>query len=1279
MNAKKLMSLLTAICLIVSCFAGVVSAEEAELLAISAADVKAAILSADADSAITAVATQKTDYIEVAISSEKLKAHNNANTELGYWAGFALAAPEGADGFKYAFDADGKDIEWAGTSALEPAVVGEDDGVAFYVDVADPDAKLYAMLQWTKEGTAVSVPAIFKMNLDGVKLDEETFTKNDVYIDYLDKKTSTVNFAGSENVSVDFAKLKMEHEVWQPQESTIENEFGKANVCDNPDNPINGENPLAPVYDASSYKVESAEEYDEYYDYYYNVIRIEMDGLKMHNNGNGDAGFWTGFSVKVPEGAKQLRYYKSFGAPPYQNTIDLGNDTEVSFYLSVAENDAWEYTELTWLDENGTELDPTAYYEIDLSGVKLSADDNKFEKANVCDSFPGEEAAPAKAYDTYTVEEKNGTINIDMTGLVLHKNANNSVGYWTGFSVKVPESAKKLAYYKSFGENDHNYQEIELGSDTEVSFYIDVEDDKSNDEWYYDELENEYVILQWFDENGNAISRENYYELDLEDVEVVYPAASRIGKANIVDQSGEKDKLFDNYEATLDHGTIVLKAENLEIHENGEGVEGHWIGFSVEAPEGATHYTFDFGENYTYSPVALEEEQTSVSFYVNASDPDAKDWVGIHWFKSEDRPYHYYGEFFYIDIANVDLADDKPVTVSEAIIADEEGVVTPVYDEGTYDVSEENGKVTIKAEGLKTHYNDNGDLGAWIGAKVSKPDGAEKVKFYFGEDNSRWAWYYDADYVAADEILDVSGDGVSFYFDAFDMTPKNTIMIQWFDENDVAITNRYVYTLDISGVEYEVKAETKMTVEKANIVDQANVNVKPYLGEYDAKLDGNTIVLSADFLREHQNGEGIHGAWIGFKPLVEGAKYVKYVFGYGDWYYDSNVVEAGESFYVDAFDNNYKDELTLQFFDENGKALTNVNTYKIDMEDVQVEDFFFVDYSEISLAGDNARLYNLADSTHWEEVSTADYVYVDTYAENGSVKLSVEGTDESNGGNVFYRNADRKVTLTATPDSGYKFVAWLDDGEEIGDKATIELAIDKCYELEAVFEKGTSSKPAGYGGGGLAAGGDKSNTGADDLGQKDEDKTEGTIVPSAPAFFVDVPAGAWYYDVVKEAYEKGLMNGISETEFAPNQSLTRGMFVTILYRLAGSPAVEAPANFADVPANQYYADAVAWASANGIVNGVSADKFAPNNNITREQMATIIHRYATARGIEAANKAEETYSDSAMISEFAKAAVEWASGAGVLSGNSDGTFAPLRTATRAEAAAIFVRLLGLVK
>ncbi len=179
--------------------------------------------------------------------------------------------------------------------------------------------------------------------------------------------------------------------------------------------------------------------------------------------------------------------------------------------------------------------------------------------------------------------------------------------------------------------------------------------------------------------------------------------------------------------------------------------------------------------------------------------------------------------------------------------------------------------------------------------------------------------------------------------------------------------------------------------------------------------------------------------------------------------------------------------------------------------------------------------------------------------------------------------------------------------------------------------------------------------------------------------FLDLDANAWYHEYVKTAVETGLMNGVAADKFDPNGTLTRAMFVTILYRAAGEPGITHYSSFTDVPANQYYANAVAWASANGIVNGVSADKFAPNANITREQMAAIIYRYGTADGIVPASNDDISYTDADRISAYAQDAAKWAYNAGIILGNSDGSFAPSRTATRAEAAAIFVRLLALIK
>lgn len=119
------------------------------------------------------------------------------------------------------------------------------------------------------------------------------------------------------------------------------------------------------------------------------------------------------------------------------------------------------------------------------------------------------------------------------------------------------------------------------------------------------------------------------------------------------------------------------------------------------------------------------------------------------------------------------------------------------------------------------------------------------------------------------------------------------------------------------------------------------------------------------------------------------------------------------------------------------------------------------------------------------------------------------------------------------------------------------------------------------------------------------------------------------------------MSGVSDTEFAPDMNITRAMFVTVIYRMEGEPQTTVDNAFTDVPANEYYANAVAWASANVIVDGYSDTEFAPNDNITREQMAAIIYRYARYKGNNTDVDGTITYADSADISDYAKDAVIW--------------------------------------
>ena len=170
--------------------------------------------------------------------------------------------------------------------------------------------------------------------------------------------------------------------------------------------------------------------------------------------------------------------------------------------------------------------------------------------------------------------------------------------------------------------------------------------------------------------------------------------------------------------------------------------------------------------------------------------------------------------------------------------------------------------------------------------------------------------------------------------------------------------------------------------------------------------------------------------------------------------------------------------------------------------------------------------------------------------------------------------------------------------------------------------------------------------------------------------FTDVQSGAWYADAVKYVFDQGLMSGMSAQEFGPDGQVTRGQVVTILWRLAGSPTVSGKA-FPDVSASAWYADAVAWASANGVVSGYENGGFGPGDPVTREQLAAILYRYAQLSGKDTDQTADLSgYTDSVTISAWAPQALKWAVGSGLISGTGTHTLSPRGTATRAQIAVI---------
>lgn len=183
----------------------------------------------------------------------------------------------------------------------------------------------------------------------------------------------------------------------------------------------------------------------------------------------------------------------------------------------------------------------------------------------------------------------------------------------------------------------------------------------------------------------------------------------------------------------------------------------------------------------------------------------------------------------------------------------------------------------------------------------------------------------------------------------------------------------------------------------------------------------------------------------------------------------------------------------------------------------------------------------------------------------------------------------------------------------------------------------------------------------------------GKDCPSAP--FTDVDTAKWYHLSIDYVLTHKMMNGVSSRAFAPNANLTRGMLVQILYNLEGKPKGTA-ANFSDVQADAWYAEAVGWAASSKVVTGYADGTFRPNAAVTREQAAAILYRYAQSKGIDVSvgeNTNILSYVDVQQASEYAIPALQWAVGAGVLNGKNGGRLAPTGTATRAEIAAIMQR------
>ena len=338
--------------------------------------------------------------------------------------------------------------------------------------------------------------------------------------------------------------------------------------------------------------------------------------------------------------------------------------------------------------------------------------------------------------------------------------------------------------------------------------------------------------------------------------------------------------------------------------------------------------------------------------------------------------------------------------------------------------------------------------------------------------------------------------------------------------------------------------------------------------------------------------------------------------------------------------------------------------------------------------------------------------------------VTVNDSYAENSGSGEYSEGET-VTIKAGERSGYKFSGWTtDDGVQFADSKSAETTFtmpSKAVTITANWTK--SSGGNGGGGGNVRYTVSFETNGGNDIASKTGTKNSVINEPELPIKdgfdfegwytdkelktkydftekvtknftlyakwtekdngewknpFTDVKENDWFYDSVKYAYENDLMKGISNTEFAPDSEVTRAMFVTVIYRMENEPQTEKCA-FTDVESGSYYENAVAWANENGIVSGISEECFAPNEPITREQMAAIIYRYAAFKGYDITTSSNTSYTDNDDISDYAKDAVIWAAEKSVMTGNTDGSFAPKANTTRAQVASVFMRMVENLK
>lgn len=534
-------------------------------------------------------------------------------------------------------------------------------------------------------------------------------------------------------------------------------------------------------------------------------------------------------------------------------------------------------------------------------------------------------------------------------------------------------------------------------------------------------------------------------------------------------------------------------------------------------------------------------------------------------------------------------------------------------------------EVAISAKNLKKHTNANSTEGHWIGIALVAPDGAQKMKYAFAASKDALTLSDPAN--LEQNVVTVGEEnksGIAFYVDAGSKTLKTWAQVQWLGENDAVLSNT-VYHMDLSGVTLFMAENSAPTVTPAKLHDTANVYADDQLytaGSYDAKLTS-------------QGAGGVYNVAITANQLRE---HTNGQDKKGYWVGFELIAPANATKFKYASGTEIADDAKLndvETLPENRQGVAfYLNAQNKDTRTITVQ--WVAEGEEATTMTFSVDLSGVA---YYQAPSHGG-----SGSSGGSASTTYTLTFETNGGSAISKVTKNKGTTIdlaqyAPTKSGATFEGWYADKG-----LTKKITSVKLDANTTVYAKWTEAPVSG--------------------------------LP-----FGDVKSADWFYNDVKYVYEKGMMAGTAADVFAPNATTTRAMIVTILYRLEGSPAVTGTSAFVDVPAGQWYTDAVNWAAANQIVKGTSATTFAPNDSITREQMAAILYRYAQYKVYDVTKKADLSgYSDNGQVSAYAKDALAWANAAKLINGVTNTTLAPQGNATRAQVSAILHRFCdGVVK